>query len=770
MENTSPTQNQQPSPNAHDTANPPVGDPGDTGAMPTPANDNGTGPIEPAPLGACRDDAERFIAALAGSRDARVTFQTFLDDKKNPPAGAPTPLVLHGSLADHWDTLVAVNRVGHGVFVMVNEGDLDGRSAQNVVGLRALFIDDDEGNLRYVGDGQAPFVRLPPSMTVETKRGHHNYFCLNPGEPLEQFTAAQGALARYFGTDPKVKDLPRVMRVPGFFHMKNPSDPFLVKLVQARDAKYTIAEVLAAYPSPEPSRPSGAPAGTDARDAGARERAVVRATKYVAKVPPAVQGDHGDEATFKLCSTLTRGFDLTDDEVMAVLAPWNERCRPPWADDDLLQKVRNARQHGSEEIGGRLDEPAAGDSPWKDFGDQKVLHYCVPVLDARFALHRAPEGTQRFFSVNANRETALVLDDNLLKQAVYKALKTRFNAIPPEPILARSVTLWTREAPPLTVEPEPFCFKGDDRLCFKRFDWEPEKAPYPAWEEFLARLSDPFSFMAFVWSCFEKGNESRQYVWLRGEGQDGKSKVLGVLADVFGPAATGISNSHATRGNQFFYSAIYGKRLVVYADCKNENFGMSEVVRNCTSGDPVMVEFKGETPFSQRMRIKLVIASNLKPKSSSQASDKSRLLYIEVAPAKNTDDPGWGRRLQEQLPGFLYDCRLAYRSQCPNGGDILVSDRTKALSQEAAASLEEEFAALFEDNFKVDPSGRVDAAIMVARLKSARLNNHQPGDFKAWMERTHGVKAARTNSKRFYTGISLRDVLAEARAMVVTPP
>ena len=86
--------------------------------------------------------------------------------------------------------------------------------------------------------------------------------------------------------------------------------------------------------------------------------------------------------------------------------------------------------------------------------------------------------------------------------------------------------------------------------------------------------------MAFVWSTFVKGSRSRQYVWLRGNGQDGKSKVLGVLQGVFGPAAAGINNTLFQKGNQFLFSAIYGKRLVIYADCKNAKFGMTEFVLN----------------------------------------------------------------------------------------------------------------------------------------------------------------------------------------------
>jgi hypothetical protein len=64
-----------------------------------------------------------------------------------------------------------------------------------------------------------------------------------------------------------------------------------------------------------------------------------RASAYVARVDPAIQGQGGDEHTFKLCCRLKRGFDLTDGESLEVLAPWNARCVPPWTERELFEKV-----------------------------------------------------------------------------------------------------------------------------------------------------------------------------------------------------------------------------------------------------------------------------------------------------------------------------------------------------------------------------------------------------------------------------------------------
>ena len=114
--------------------------------------------------------------------------------------------------------------------------------------LRALFVDDDKGLLDP--DGPA-FAKCPPSIVTHGRRGPHIYWLLEPGEPLEAFTPAQEHLALALGTDRTIKDLPRIMRVPGFYNMKSRSEPFPVRLGTVRPRRYTIKDVLAAFPLPE---------------------------------------------------------------------------------------------------------------------------------------------------------------------------------------------------------------------------------------------------------------------------------------------------------------------------------------------------------------------------------------------------------------------------------------------------------------------------------------------------------------------------------------
>jgi KaiC/GvpD/RAD55 family RecA-like ATPase len=74
---------------------------------------------------------------------------------------------------------------------------------------------------------------------------------------------------------------------------------------------------------------------------------VQRARKYVSKMPGAVSGSGGHNATFRVACILVLGFGLSESDAMGVLTEWNSKCSPPWAERALLHKVQDAsRQDG----------------------------------------------------------------------------------------------------------------------------------------------------------------------------------------------------------------------------------------------------------------------------------------------------------------------------------------------------------------------------------------------------------------------------------------
>jgi hypothetical protein len=193
-----------------------------------------------------RDAARTFLEILDPDTD-EFTFQTFTDSESRRRSfktkADPSAKVLHGSLDQHYPTLVDLSRNGAGVFVTINRTNLRGnRSRENITGVRAYFVDCDGVTWDAI-EAALSALGLKPHLVVETSTGKwHLYWCIE-GAPLAGFANTQKKLIAIFGSDPSVCDLPRVMRVPGFPHQKDSSKGELVRLVQSYDgANYSEDE------------------------------------------------------------------------------------------------------------------------------------------------------------------------------------------------------------------------------------------------------------------------------------------------------------------------------------------------------------------------------------------------------------------------------------------------------------------------------------------------------------------------------------------------
>lgn len=129
-----------------------------------------------------------------------------------------------------------------GVFFAVNvfPPGTKRRLSHAVTRVAAVFLDLDGTPLPADG------FPLPPTAIVESSLGKfHVYWCVLD-LPLGEFTTVQKHLAALYGGDPKVCDLPRVMRLPGYWHGKK-EPGFLTRILELRpEAQYTRADLLGA--------------------------------------------------------------------------------------------------------------------------------------------------------------------------------------------------------------------------------------------------------------------------------------------------------------------------------------------------------------------------------------------------------------------------------------------------------------------------------------------------------------------------------------------
>lgn len=114
---------------------------------------------------------------------------------------------------------------------------------------------------------------------------------------------------------------------------------------------YRVINDTAFLPSPEGLVLACGTASARERDAAPvadqdRPEDIERAARFLAEAAPAVEGQGGDERTYKVACEL-RDFGLTEGTALDMMAgEWNARCLPPWSPEELAAKVANAFSYG----------------------------------------------------------------------------------------------------------------------------------------------------------------------------------------------------------------------------------------------------------------------------------------------------------------------------------------------------------------------------------------------------------------------------------------
>lgn len=238
------------------------------------------------------------------------------------------------------------------------------------------------------------------------------------------------------------------------------------------------------------------------------------------------------------------------------------------------------------------------------------------------------------------------------------------------------------------------------------------------WDEFLLqRLHKPeyvSIFKAWAYSVAVGENNSRQEMWLRGNGGTGKSCLCKAFIRGFNELAGKDICLAASKdtGKSNFNSELLNKHLLVYPDAKNLKGGMSEFKHNATGGDYMRIEGKCKAATSAFVYLKCLTCSNELPKCDlTDRSQSSRYIVLpftldddEMKQYGLMDESGqligssdFQDKLDADFEVFLASCREHYLKRCPTNSNI---DAHEALDELGAIELDEiAIVAEFVDNF-----------------------------------------------------------------------
>lgn len=233
------------------------------------------------------------------------------------------------------------------------------------ISMRVIGFDvdgpDHASGLPYGDDwfaGELPKINAlrqhhPQLVVYATRSGYRIVGKLPPGHVLSSpedverwkgfYVACLSYLERYFQIKAdQTKDASRLLRLPYVVRDREAKRPRFVDGDTSLSGAWNVPQHVIDLAKAEyaPAVPRGE--AVEQADAPASAEHVARARAYVDKMPPAIQGQRGSEATFK-AALMCHGFDLNAPQIFDVLASdFNPRCVPPWSDAELQHKAEDA--------------------------------------------------------------------------------------------------------------------------------------------------------------------------------------------------------------------------------------------------------------------------------------------------------------------------------------------------------------------------------------------------------------------------------------------
>lgn len=214
-----------------------------------------------------------------------------------------------------------------------------------VLGPEFVVIDVD----RYAGgdEGLATLPELPPTLTSRSGsgKGEHYVFRFQPGQDPAEVTN------RKIATGVDVKTRSGQIVVAPSLHVSGSRYTWIDTTPPAPlpDALYEQIRKRRVVPIRPPARGPGRPSNLSRR-----------AEAYVAKMPAAVSGSGGHDATFAVARVLW-GFivkGLPTSDARRILFDYNQRCDPPWSERELDHKWTSAEH--AEHLPALEDRPGRG--------------------------------------------------------------------------------------------------------------------------------------------------------------------------------------------------------------------------------------------------------------------------------------------------------------------------------------------------------------------------------------------------------------------------
>jgi P4 family phage/plasmid primase-like protien len=742
--------------------------------------------------------ASAFLQSLA--EDSPVTFQFYRDRKREGDRFAghfTAPLEEVAGRLTHLNS-----KEECGIFFMVNEGDGLGRSSENVTRVRALFIDLDGAPLEPV-----LCAPLSPHAIVNSSPGRYQVYWMIEGCPLNRFEGLQMALARKFDGDRSVRDLCRVMRLPGFYHQKKENEPFLVRVIEDDffKAPYPLEVFLKAMnlqaiereevelknaplpPLPELFRKK--------LSYGERHQTLLRfAVKY------AYQGMEAQEIYDRLRSiNINACIEPKPDHELEALVRAAVGYAKKGVDasfffadgEDVIAQAELAAQEAQQALGRfeqyELKKPVVSSRyflerhGWKLLSSQEQL-FLYDVYERKWG-----------YSSEGDIEGMLVRDVEEISPDLYRSMGTKFIAdtrkfikleLHSKSLLkALECDLWLdgRTGDFISLENGILDVNSGELLehsslwfSFTRLFFPYEStAQCPRFLGFLDSIWDgdqELITLLQLWMGYMLSGRMnlQKFAVLRGESRGGKGTLLRVMELIIG-----LDNVHSGAlvdfGGDFGLEPVLGKKLLIFPDADKAAAGdrlvtATERIKNITGEDMVSINRKNKPQVSYRLPLKVVLTCNRIPPfaNDNHALTNRMIVFPFDKTFHGREDLDLYDDLRKELPG-IFNWSMVGLRRILRGERLEQSEKGKRALEEIMEELDSVLGFISESiRFNPMSTQRISFnSIWGAYTEWCRDSRRQAKSKQRFSKeltsalRARGIEPGKLNGNRVFDGIEL---------------
>jgi len=312
---------------------------------------------------------------------------------------------------------------------------------------------------------------------------------------------------------------------------------------------------------------------------------------------------------------------------------------------------------------------------------------------------------------------------------------------------------WASLKPDIEGEIAPVRQKSEAGYTFHRLPFDFAAGETPLFDELMSRTTNANALQSWIGSLFDPDSDRQQYVWIYGQGKNGKGTLARFLTNALKSAVRWDQVPPHNKGNyhvdKFWTSGFLGKRLVIFGDCNDYGFPVSGLFKSLSGGDHQRVEEKNRPSRSEPLQAKFLFLSNDTPMVSSQKADMRRAIFCHMSEIVNDVGPVYEKLLWDEAAHILHKCIMSYQLDMEFSNGVIPVD-TEAL-EAIASQTEEPMETTFAENFEVcdDPTKWVAPMAMQRILRDCGMvSNSQQHRFLRFMSEKYGVVKKRINKNK----------------------